>query len=569
MSKITGLPFIKKILSILFFLTVIILPLFSANQDVLFIVDLSKSMNQQDLFSKVRSSLKEYIQQSEIGDRVIVLGFGEDVTILLDETIGSIEDIRNVLKNIDNFHATEDWTYMTKALDLAARNIKDLQGAYPRRSKIIYILTDGKNDPPPDLKESPITFEDIISRHFDAYAKEGTYTYIITYGITPEPGLKKFADEIKVPVSIRPPSPEKPLPPQIILSPKFILKEVDAGDYLKIPVEMTIDRLYLAKGAEMQFKISEIDFPEETEIGLIEQQKILCEAKGQKINLNIWIKNLRKEGIYKANLIPETSDSSITLVPNEIAITIKTKLGEEQIILINPKNMKLKQKIADQGEVNSKFSLNFENKTSTSQLLLFFIEGKDESQRMSISPDKIELKTDKSDIEFKITGRNYSRGNYEFKIRASTPNSDLSIEPQYVNLALRIFTSADFIKSILIWIIPIALLIAIIIFLIYCKFLIPKFEGMYLLSGGLDLRLEDYRSLCSRKIVLGKDVNFGLEEGAFAILRLEKSLECLIKPLDAEKIIVDGREVETEVPLSKGSVIKYKNIEFTFERREE
>jgi hypothetical protein len=563
------MKYIKKNLIIFLCFIGINIPSFCANQDVLFIVDLSKSMNQQGLFEKVKVSLKDYIQQSEIGDRVIILGFGEDVTILADEDITSIEDLTAILKKIDTFKANEDWTYMTKALDLAARSIKDLQEAYPRRSKLIYLLTDGKNDPPPILKEPVISFEDIISKHFETYSKEGTYTYIVTYGITPEEGLKKLANKINVSISEKPPSPEKPLPAQIILSPKYLFEEVELRDYIEIPVEITIDRLYLAKGVEIFFKLEALDLPDEEEIGIAGLEKFVCDYKGQKINFTIWIKGLKKEGTYKIKLVPKVTDPSIMIIPPEIITTLKTIYKEKQLVTISPPLIMIKKKIGKERYLTEKFILYFSNRTSIEPLILLFsIKAKDIAGQIELLPNKIELPLGESDKDFVLKCENFQRGLYKFQLYASCPEEEILVEPSEIEINVKLYTSADITKRTLVWLVPLILVLIVSLFLLYCKFFIPIFEGLYLFSGGLEFNLEDYRRFCSKKIVLGRNINFGLEEGPFAVIRVSKANECLIKPYETEKIIVDGREVENEIPLSKGSVVMYKNIQFTFQRKE-
>jgi len=561
---------LKKIMVFtLLYLFGICIPILAANQDIIFIVDLSKSMNQQNLFNKVRASLKDYIQQSEIGDRIIILGFGEDVTILADEDIRKVEDLTNIMKKIDAFEAAEDWTYMTKALDLAARNIKDLQEAYPRRSKLIYLLTDGKNDPPPNLKEPPINFEDIINKYFEVYTKEGTYTYIVTYGVSPEEGLKKLADKIKVQISEKPPSPEKALPAQIILTPKYIYKEIELSDYIELPIEISIDRLYLAKGAELFFDLKPMDIPEDTEIGYTGQERFVCDSKDQKIYFTIWVRNLREEGSYRIELIPKTSDLSIMIIPSFITVSLKAKYKEKPMIIIQPSYIKLKQKIKE-GYVSKEFILNFENKTSKLPILLLFsIEAEDMPGEIELSPEQIELKEGVSKSVFEIKCKNLEKGKYKFDLLATSLEKEVEIEPSRINLELNLYTQADLVRKTLIWLIPLIIILAAALFFIYCKFFMPKFKGMYLLSGGLEFDLEDYRPFCSRKVVLGKNLDFGFEEGAFAILKITKTMECVVIPYKEEKIIVNGREVENEVSLSQGSVVRYKNIEFTFQRKEE
>jgi len=71
------------------------------NKIVIFLVDTSGSMRKEGLFNRIKRSLKEYVRQREIGDRILVIAFDEQVKTIVENTeIRTSDDVRNICESI-------------------------------------------------------------------------------------------------------------------------------------------------------------------------------------------------------------------------------------------------------------------------------------------------------------------------------------------------------------------------------------------------------------------------------------------------------------------------------------
>lgn len=162
-----------------------------------FVVDLSGSMKKDNLYQKVKADLSDFVSDSkrsnwEIGDRMILVGFGNNVTFFWDGEIKGIEDIERLRKEIEGLKFDDEWTHMSKAFDMLAKRIEEINKIYPV-PKHIYIYTDGKNEPPPQFHESPVEFENILKKYWSDIKRdeEKIFLYYISFGINPPAELVK------------------------------------------------------------------------------------------------------------------------------------------------------------------------------------------------------------------------------------------------------------------------------------------------------------------------------------------------------------------------------------------
>ena len=159
-----------------------------AGEDILVMVDVSKSMLRDQLFSRVQQDLAEIAGSLKVGDRLIVYAFGSDVLPVEEVIIAGSSDIAASRRRLANLRADQDWTYLTRAIDVAARRFGELQELDRDRRKTVFILTDGENDPPPWAGEDVISFADIVRVHGASLCSHAGAVYLVTFGVDMPPG---------------------------------------------------------------------------------------------------------------------------------------------------------------------------------------------------------------------------------------------------------------------------------------------------------------------------------------------------------------------------------------------
>lgn len=304
--------------------------------NVIFILDTSKSMILGGVFEQVKNALKEYVNARNINDRILILAFDEDVRIVVDTPITSQEEIKRIQKIIDGLRATGDWTYMTQALDFAAKQVKRLQAASPQNTQLIYLLTDGKNDPPPYLKEPPLQFIDVLTRHFETLTTEGTYVYILSLR-RPDPQLIDFGRKIKAPISEEPISIEEPLPPTVELQlSKSTLGKVDLSKRKeRRSVEIIVKNMYKFEGKEIHLAPSVEDAPSELVVE-VHPETIVCRNQGQREKILLTLSGSTEYKEYVGFLNITSPESNVKIIPSKLDFSFTVKkpgIGIGRILL--------------------------------------------------------------------------------------------------------------------------------------------------------------------------------------------------------------------------------------------
>ena len=170
-------------------------------KNLFFVIDVSGSMETNKIFKPLKSEIIKYIQnEAQKGDYVSVITFGTDVKLIAGQRISkenTATDIDLLIEKVNKLTAKEQYTHMTRALDLLASQMSLVKSANPNGMVKSFLFTDGKNEPPPGAEGANWTFEQILQKHYDVFEKPSTYLFIITLGIQPDEGLVKAAAEKK------------------------------------------------------------------------------------------------------------------------------------------------------------------------------------------------------------------------------------------------------------------------------------------------------------------------------------------------------------------------------------
>ena len=251
-----------------------------AAENKIFVIDTSGSMRKGGLFENIKRELKQIIDEEEIGNHVLILTFDENVGIEANKRIETEEDHDNIKNIIDRLTATGPWTWMTKAFDRTVDEAEVLKKAYPKDRLTIYLLTDGRNDPPPRVKEPPLKFIEVLINYFKDFEIRDTYIYLLSYRPLEDEERGRVEDE--TPVVIVEPPVQEPIPRIELKFSNFEFGEVDLSQERKtVSGWITVDKLPdAAKGRE----ISLTPTPQYIEVA---PKIIQCKQEGQKEKISI------------------------------------------------------------------------------------------------------------------------------------------------------------------------------------------------------------------------------------------------------------------------------------------
>lgn len=189
-------PSAPYVLVLIFFLALCLLPLSPAhglqpsqdnptdrNVDVILAVDLSKSMrgygDAADIFNRVQQTTKDLVRDLKEGDTVTIIPFGDAARALTTVTIYGDTERRRLFDRIDGLTADQSWTYTAEALRLSLQEGSRLRNTFPDHRQVVFILTDGRNNPPPG---SPDRYDLDVQQLAEQSPSEPWYVYQVQYG---------------------------------------------------------------------------------------------------------------------------------------------------------------------------------------------------------------------------------------------------------------------------------------------------------------------------------------------------------------------------------------------------
>lgn len=258
--------------------------------NTVFVVDTSRSMQANGVFEQVRRMLADYVRQLRPGDHVILLGFDQEVSILADDEIATPDDIARIEGKVRELRALGQWTYMTHALDIAATQAARLQAANPKRKHLVYLFTDGKNEPPPSVPEK-LAFADVLRKHFRFFASDRTFFYMLSL-VQPEQDLVNFVQQIERgggQARIVGEMPAKPELREIELEASFERANEMAWSSGRASGEIgvSVRRMINAAGTRLRPSIEIAGLPPGVTAEITPAADIVCEREGQRETLQV------------------------------------------------------------------------------------------------------------------------------------------------------------------------------------------------------------------------------------------------------------------------------------------
>lgn len=147
-----------------------------------FLLDKSSSMRSSGLFDRIKADmLRNYVSQMVPGEHIAVLAFDEEVVLAVDRQVKDESDKNDIVRAVNALRADGQWTWMKEALSLTAEQARGIRARYPDDKLLVYILTDGVNDPPPGHREDAGDFNNLLRDFFDDVQMENDNVYVLVF----------------------------------------------------------------------------------------------------------------------------------------------------------------------------------------------------------------------------------------------------------------------------------------------------------------------------------------------------------------------------------------------------
>lgn len=187
------------LVSLLFFL--LIIPgnaTAGENKDMILVLDTSLSMagyGGKNIFGRVKQSLAKFIDQLDEGDSFTFMSFETDVKTY-PQVFVKDESAKDVIKKyLSMIEAAGKWTYTEEMVVNVFKKVQEMEKKDKKRQRVVIILTDGIDDPPPGMRHKRFNVKDI------ATAKD-VFIYIVNLGaLKNDPKMAKMQKQLKEGVS--------------------------------------------------------------------------------------------------------------------------------------------------------------------------------------------------------------------------------------------------------------------------------------------------------------------------------------------------------------------------------
>lgn len=165
------------------------------SKNVVFVIDISNSM--YDILPDLKTALKEYVKESNVGDSVSLVTFGKSAQLHYRKTMESPVDLVQILKFCDTINCPDEYTYIPCGLKKGIEELHQLYLVNPTEESILVLLSDGLNHPPDDTdQETLVTYKSIMEKFSPSFlpGKNWFITYVALKG-KPDEGLFEFVKQ--------------------------------------------------------------------------------------------------------------------------------------------------------------------------------------------------------------------------------------------------------------------------------------------------------------------------------------------------------------------------------------
>lgn len=489
--------------TLLLFVLISVLPLSNINsqsnqQALIFTIDVSKSMlNPSGFYNTLKENIKTFIKNDvQVNDLVTIYSFGDDVKIISDVPnfkITGAQDIERLAQSIDKLKPSDNFTFLTKAIDIMATQMESLQSQYKNMPIKAFLFTDGKNEPP--TGSTSLTLDEILNKHNATFKNPYTYTYLITLGTKLDKELEARAADTESGIQVSP-GDKSLVKRSLNIIPAY--QKVEIGSSTNYSINANFQFLSIKNIPKGSIKFTS---GTHTNVSLESSENevdFTSSSIGTKFNLPIKLSVVPEPGKFELKYQITPVDDNYEVIPREVTIELKVQVASVEIA-----TDKLEVESTTKGGL-SKVFIKGENKSSNEIKVLPVLDPVDQNisyndNYFSISPGKFE-----KEIEFRINP--LAVGEYPYSVMFQAVDSDVKIEKK-VDLLLKITNPFNW--GPIIRIIIIILVLALLFGIVYIYFYLINKEFAHYSISGMGLQKEvlgEFKKFWSTQLTVGTDI---------------------------------------------------------------
>lgn len=153
----------------------------NGSKDLILVLDTSLSMvgyGGKDIFDQVKASLSRFVDKLEEGDSITFISFDTEVKIYPRVVVNDENDKEILKKYLSVVEAKGKWTYTMNMIKNVLKKAQELEVAEKERQKVIVIMTDALDDPPPYQRKHRFNVKEIAS----AYGGKDWFIFLVNLG---------------------------------------------------------------------------------------------------------------------------------------------------------------------------------------------------------------------------------------------------------------------------------------------------------------------------------------------------------------------------------------------------
>ncbi len=170
-------------------------------KDMVLVIDTSLSMvgyGGKNILPQVKESLVKFIDQLNVGDSISFVTFDTDVKLYPTIYIHDKNDKDILRKYLSVIDAKGKWTYTQQMLRQVFKKAVELEDKEKKRQRVIVVMTDALDDPPPGHKGERLNIKKISKE----YNEKDWFIFLVSLGdLAKDARIKKVQQDLKEGVS--------------------------------------------------------------------------------------------------------------------------------------------------------------------------------------------------------------------------------------------------------------------------------------------------------------------------------------------------------------------------------
>lgn len=156
----------------------------AGSKDLILVVDTSLTMvgkgGGRNILPQVKESLPKFINQLEEDDSISFMTFETNVNMYPTIYIDDENDKDIINKYISAIEAKGKWTYTSLMLKNVLGKAQELEDKDPERQRVIVIMTDSLDDPPPGMRQDRLRIDKVEGTK--KYSEKDWFILVMNFG---------------------------------------------------------------------------------------------------------------------------------------------------------------------------------------------------------------------------------------------------------------------------------------------------------------------------------------------------------------------------------------------------